>query len=300
MKKEQPQPTYQINLPAQVRFDPELSAHAKLLYGEIKALCDKEGYCWAGNYYFATVYQVHPKVVSRWVHNLCRQGYIKVEVCQGNQRKIFVEKALLKRGGDMPISVDGRYPKVEPGNQRVDALPVKVEGDQLNSKPEAHSLLIDNIIDYNDRVYSNNMSTKKWMVMNERMEEEQYQSEDICSSEIPIPPVAAAPPSPKQRSLQDTADKAFSSFIKPTLEQVEAYMLLQKELCTGLMQASSQAQRFFNYYESNGWRVGRNPMLDWQAAANNWLLNAQSYPTSKPSSYDRLHIRKDKDYSIPL
>lgn len=30
------------------------------------------------------------------------------------------------------------------------------------------------------------------------------------------------------------------------------------------------AQEFFNYYESNGWRVGKNPMKSWQATAQNW------------------------------
>jgi len=48
-------------------------------------------------------------------------------------------------------------------------------------------------------------------------------------------------------------------FIKPTLEQIK------KEY------PNLDALRFYNYYESNGWRVGRNPMKDWKAAARNWL-----------------------------
>ena len=34
---------------------------------------------------------------------------------------------------------------------------------------------------------------------------------------------------------------------------------------------AEQAQRFYAYYESNGWRVGRNPMKNWQAAASGWM-----------------------------
>ena len=30
------------------------------------------------------------------------------------------------------------------------------------------------------------------------------------------------------------------------------------------------AQQFFNYYESNGWKIGRNAMKSWQAAVQNW------------------------------
>ena len=63
-------PNYQVNIPAAVRFDRQLSAHAKFLYGEIKALCDKEGYCWASNRYLAALYSVDKKVISRWVKQL--------------------------------------------------------------------------------------------------------------------------------------------------------------------------------------------------------------------------------------
>lgn len=34
----------------------------------------------------------------------------------------------------------------------------------------------------------------------------------------------------------------------------------------------SEAEKFFNYYESNGWRVGKNPMKSWQAAMTGWKL----------------------------
>jgi len=46
---------------------------------------------------------------------------------------------------------------------------------------------------------------------------------------------------------------------------------------------SDQAERFWNYFESNGWKVGgRSAMKDWHAAARNWLKNAQQYqPTKK-------------------
>lgn len=34
---------------------------------------------------------------------------------------------------------------------------------------------------------------------------------------------------------------------------------------------------WFDHYESNGWKVGRNPMKDWKAAINNWLRNRTKY-----------------------
>ncbi|MCU4177820.1 hypothetical protein [Carboxylicivirga sp. N1Y90] len=40
----------------------------------------------------------------------------------------------------------------------------------------------------------------------------------------------------------------------------------------------AEAQRFFNYYESNGWLIGgKSPMKDWKAAARNWILNIKKF-----------------------
>ena len=51
-------------------------------------------------------------------------------------------------------------------------------------------------------------------------------------------------------------------FVKPTLEEVEAY-ISEKGYCVN-------AQQFIDYYTSNGWKVGRNPMKDWKAAVRTW------------------------------
>ena len=46
-------PGYYAIIPADVRYDERLSANHKLLYGEIIALCNKEGYCWTNSHCFA-------------------------------------------------------------------------------------------------------------------------------------------------------------------------------------------------------------------------------------------------------
>ena len=117
---------------------------------------------------------------------------------------------------------------------------------------------------------------------------------------MPHPPRGLRPPPPSPVK---------PAFIKPNLQQVEEYMLSQKDLCPDISTARGQAPRFVNYYQANGWKVGRNPMQDWRAAANNWLLNAKQYQSgssgqssnySKPRPNAYLFTERDKDYGIPF
>ncbi len=54
-------------------------------------------------------------------------------------------------------------------------------------------------------------------------------------------------------------------FIPPTVEDVAAYCQARHN--------TVDAERFIDYYESNGWKVGRNKMKDWKAAVRSWERN---------------------------
>ena len=84
--------------------------------------------------------------------------------------------------------------------------------------------------------------------------------------------------------------------IVPKIEEVKIYFLNQNfpEL---------EANKFFNYFSSNGWLVGgKTPMVDWQAAAQNWILNAPKFISNEqqPNRTKHLNTGTDKDYSEPL
>ena len=58
----------------------------------------------------------------------------------------------------------------------------------------------------------------------------------------------------------------------PTIEEVQAYC---DERQNGV-----NAEKFIDYYTSNGWQVGKNKMKDWKAAVRTWEKNGYDKPAS--------------------
>ena len=94
---EQDNPGYFSVIPANVRYDVELCPNAKLLYGEITALCNKKGYCWATNRYFARLYQVSTVAVSTWINQLVKKGYIFSAIKYEETTNSFLETVIIKK-----------------------------------------------------------------------------------------------------------------------------------------------------------------------------------------------------------
>ena len=74
----------------------------------------------------------------------------------------------------------------------------------------------------------------------------------------------AAEPQPEEKPAQEIQQEKpkRKNFVKPTVEEIAAFCKEKKY--------NVNAQQFFNYYESNGWKIGRNAMKSWQAAVQNW------------------------------
>jgi hypothetical protein len=85
---------------------------------------------------------------------------------------------------------------------------------------------------------------------------------------------------PKQKRTRRT-----TKFEKPTQQQVFEYM---KE--KDFVPAKVEAERFWNWFESNGWKVGKNPMKVWKGAVNTWIINwyDRNNITSKPTKMDNI------------
>ena len=174
--------SYYAIIPANVRYDEKLNANAKLLYGEITALCNQEGYCWATNDYFSKLYSVSKTTISRWIKDLKDNGYISVEM-------------VYKQGTK---EIDYRY--------------IRICGEGINKND--NTPIIKNDKDNNTSFNNTNNNT-----YNKR-------------------------------------------FVKPTLEEVKEYCIERNN--------NIDAENFIDYYNSNGWKVGKNPMKDWKATIRTW------------------------------
>jgi uncharacterized membrane-anchored protein len=88
---------------------------------------------------------------------------------------------------------------------------------------------------------------------------------------------------------KETEQRKVKRFVAPTVAEVEAY-IREKGYTV-------DAQKFVDYYESNGWRVGRNPMKDWKAALRTWQANQfDKIPPQKKTVIAQQY--EQRDYSV--
>lgn len=107
---EKEQPNYYAIIPATVRYDNNLKSAEKLLYGEITALANKNGYCYAKNKYFADLYNVTAVSVSRCISHLQELGYIETEIIRNKNKEIVSRNIYIV---DIPYYQKNQYPYLQ-------------------------------------------------------------------------------------------------------------------------------------------------------------------------------------------
>lgn len=71
-----------------------------------------------------------------------------------------------------------------------------------------------------------------------------------------------------------------SRFKAPTREEVKQYAAENK--------LALNVDNFMDYYESNGWKVGKNPMKDWKATARRWSRENRAQEPKRDENIDEL------------
>ena len=146
-------PNYYGILPANVRYDKNLKPMEKILYTELTALSNKNGYCNAQNSYFAKLYEVHKKTAGSWINNLEKLGYINSKLIYAKdkegkttkqviERRIYITTTPISKNDDTCQSKD-----CEPVNENIDT-PINEKTEEINNNTS-------------NEYYKNNSSSKE-------------------------------------------------------------------------------------------------------------------------------------------
>ena len=98
-----------------------------------------------------------------------------------------------------------------------------------------------------------------------KVNKRKYKEKEIITTNVVI----------KEKEKNETTTR----FKKPTIEEIANY--LKEKNVTGFT-----AEKFHDYYESKGWRVGTSPMKNWRAAIATWAHNRNDTNQKKPTVYD--------------
>lgn len=155
--------SYYAIIPANVRYDSELIPSAKLLYGEITALCNKEGYCWASNSYFSELYGVSITTIKNWLKSLEDGGYIDRQVkYKEGSKEIDTRWITIVAEGRQENLPRGRQEKCPDNNTSFTTTVNNTNNkDILSGKAEPH-IPFEEIVDYlNEKTGSRYKHTSK-------------------------------------------------------------------------------------------------------------------------------------------
>lgn len=118
----------------------------------------------------------------------------------------------------------------------------------------------------------NNMHKQVIMLIQENLSDEnKFKGSDVINSLLPAD---AQIGKRKKREVVETDQQTQTElpiikttrFIKPTKDEVFEYMV-EKEFPFAKM----ESDKFINFFESKGWKVGKNPMVSWRSAVSNWI-----------------------------
>ena len=113
--------------------------------------------------------------------------------------------------------------------------------------------------------------------------------EEICKKSTPEIEIELEKDIEIEKEIHSSAKSTTTKrkrFEKPTLSQITQYCLERNN--------NVNAEQFYDYYESNGWKVGKNSMKDWKAAVRTWERSEYRKPNSKKNSKeDAINVVKE-------
>lgn len=122
------------------------------------------------------------------------------------------------------------------------------------------------------------------------------ESKETFNKDIANPSVTVMKGLDGKKEAKPAKDAKTKVFKKPTLEEVAAYCKERKN--------EVDPEGWVNFYTSNGWKVGKNPMKDWKASVRTWERNGinnnthgQRKQTSGPGTSGHGKVSRDTSKS---
>ena len=165
-------PNYYAIIPAEVRYNKNLTPNAKLLYAEITALSKKENRCWASNKYFSSLYEVSTVTISRWISSLVKHGFINRQIIYIKGTKEIDKRYLQLCGGGINNDVISPINKiVKDNNTSINNTSININ---ISNRRESFILevmsfdydknILNEFIDYwSEPTQSTNLRLKNWI-----------------------------------------------------------------------------------------------------------------------------------------
>ena len=134
-------PSYYSILPAAVRYSKDLTDFQKILFSEITALANKDGYCSASNGYFADLYDKEPENISRHISKLESAGFLRRFVVK-NEAGQIIHRHLFPsdQGGIVEKYKEGTVKNVKGNNTSINTTRENKENTPA-PLPEYHSTI---------------------------------------------------------------------------------------------------------------------------------------------------------------
>lgn len=158
----------------------------------------------------------------------------------------------------------------------------EVEGSRYIQDPvhDAHNKCVGNMKKSSDYPQPGDKDVSDWEIKNNKVYTPFEQSTNGVSTEE----------EEEEEDKEEEESKALTKrerFVRPKIQEVFDYFIQKAPAGMSKDAVAHEADKFFNYYESNGWRVGRNPMKNWQAAVRNWVKNIKTW-RSAPGGINRI------------
>ena len=185
---------------------------------------------------------------------------------------------------------------------------IELKKSYLKSK-DGTKLWFKNFLKYQKKLplnSANNMHKQIIMLIQENLSDEnKFKGSDSINSLLPVDSQIGKR---KKREVVETEQSTETElpiikiprFIKPNKDEVYEYMV-EKEFEFAKM----ESEKFINFFESKGWKVGKNPMVIWKSSVATWMINyykRNNISTPKISKLEKIEkseliISEHKDWN---